>query len=363
MSVNASTPAGEIWVAPHGLRCPCKDVSMRAVVISAPGVVSVEQVPDPTPKPGEAIIEVAACGICGTDLHVLQGEFAPKLPVIPGHEFAGPVVAIGDGVTQVKIGDRVGVDPSLYCGECFYCKRANDNQCENWGGLGVSTTGAAAEYVAVPAANCWHVPDSIEDLRNAALIEPLSCALHGYDVLKRRPGANYLIYGAGTMGLMMAELARKMGAASVSIVDVNTSKLEAAQYLGFEHAATSADNFDHPRGWDVVIDCTGVPKVIEEGIRRVMPAGEFLVFGVAGMDDKVEIDPYWIFKKEITIKGSMAVLHSYDRAGELFASGVLDADFLISHRLPLEAFPSALEQLRAGIGRKIQVVPHMEVSG
>lgn len=331
---------------------------MKAVVISSPGVISVESVPDPTPKPGEAIIEVAACGICGTDLHVLQGEFAPTLPVIPGHEFAGTVVAIGEGVTQVRIGDRVGVDPSLYCGECFYCKRANDNQCENWGGLGVSATGAAAEYVAVPAANCWHVPDSVEDLRNAALIEPLSCALHGFDVLRRRPGAEYLIYGAGTMGLMMAELARRMGAASVSMVDINVDRLQSAGHLGFSQTSTSADSFDQPRGWDVVIDCTGVPSVIEEGIRRVMPAGEFLVFGVAGMNDKVEIDPYWIFKKEITIKGSMAVLHSYDRAGDLFANGVLDADFMISHRLPLDEFPNALELLRNGVGRKIQVVPN-----
>lgn len=331
---------------------------MKAAVISAPGVVSVENVPDPTPKQGEAVIEVAACGICGTDLHVLQGEFAPTLPVIPGHEFSGTVVALGDGVDNVRIGDRVGVDPSLYCGDCFYCDRSNDNQCENWGGLGISAPGSAAQFVAAPAENCWHVPDSIVDLRNVALVEPLSCALHGFDRLDHTKDAHFLVTGAGTMGLMIAQLARHRGAASVSLVEINESRREAARALGFDAVDATADAFGHPRGWDVVIDCTGVPKVIEDGIRRVIPAGEFLVFGMAGMNDKVEINPYWIFKKELTIKGSMAVLRSYERAGELLAEGVLDADFMISHRLPLEEFASALDQLRSGIGRKIQVLPN-----
>lgn len=330
---------------------------MKAAVITSPGVVVVEDVPDPIPGPRDVVLEVAACGICGTDLHILQGEFAPSLPIVPGHEFSGTVVAVGREVTKVRVGDRVTADPNMYCGECFYCKRAHNNMCEDFAATGVTTSGAAADYVVTPEGNCWVVPESIEDLRNASLVEPLSCALHGFDVLDRRPGANYLIYGSGVMGLMMMQLARRMGASSVQVVDINADRLSAARHLGFDDVATSADEFDRGRGWQVVIDCTGAPAAIADGIGRVQPAGEFLMFGVAGMKDTVPIEPYRIFREEIAIKGSFAVLHSFDRAGELLASGLLDTDFMISHRLPLDEFPTGLEMVAAGVGRKVQVTP------
>ena len=330
---------------------------MKAAVITAPGQIAIEEVADPTPGDNDVVVKVAAVGICGTDLHIFEGEFAPKLPIVPGHEMSGTVVAVGRSVTEIKIGDAVAIDPSLHCGECFYCRRARGNLCENWNALGVTYPGAAAQFLLSPKKNIHKLPKNV-DLKSAALIEPLSCAVRGFDQLPRNPGSHYLIYGSGTMGLMMAELAKVNGAASVSIVDLNQDKLKTAKVLGFTNLAKSADEFDQPRGFDVVIDCTGVTEAIKDGLKHVMPGGTFLQFGVANKGAKVEIEPFWVYNKEITIVGSMAVLHSFDRAVELFASGVLNADVMISDRYSLENYADALTAFKSGKGRKTIVLPN-----
>lgn len=329
---------------------------MRAAVITQAHEVGVVTLDDPAPGPGEVVVDVAACGICGTDLHILEGEFAPSLPIIPGHEFSGVIVATGAGVREVTEGQRVAVDPSLYCHECHYCRLGHDNLCERWNAIGVSRPGGAADYAVAPAANCVPLPDHVR-LEDAALIEPLSCAIRGYDVLRARLGAHILIYGSGTMGLMMLELAKRTGAASVDVVDLNPDRLGTAVALGCSRTATSAGQLDQPRGWELVIDATGAGPAIQDGLGRVSPGGTFLQFGVASYDTRVTIDPYRIYHQEITITGSMAVLHSFERAAELFAAGVLDPDVFISDRLPLDDYAGALDRFKRGIGRKIQVIP------
>ncbi|MET9533981.1 MULTISPECIES: zinc-dependent alcohol dehydrogenase family protein [unclassified Streptomyces] len=330
---------------------------MKAAIIEAVGKVGYGEVPDPTPGPRDVIVEVAACGLCGTDLHILQGEFAPTLPVVPGHEFAGTVVALGSEVTSLATGDRVAVDPSLYCFECRYCRLGHNNMCERWAAIGVTTAGGAAEYAVAPAANCVKLPEHVRT-EDAALIEPLSCAVRGYDVLNSRLGSHVLIYGSGTMGLMMLELAKRTGAASVDMVDINAERLTTARGLGCSAAAGGADELDRAgQGWDVVIDATGNAAAIQDGLGRVAKAGTYLQFGVADYATRATIDPYRIYNQEITITGSMAVLHSYERAAELFAAGVLDPAVFISDRLPLESYPAALDRFKAGIGRKIVVLP------
>ncbi|MFH8987566.1 zinc-dependent alcohol dehydrogenase family protein [Streptomyces sp. NPDC017940] len=329
---------------------------MKAAIIESVGKAVVGEVPDPTPGPRDVVVEVAACGICGTDLHILRGEFAPTLPVVPGHEFAGQVVGVGTAVTELSIGDQVAVDPSLYCYECRYCRDGHNNMCERWAAIGVTTAGGAAQYAVAPVANCVRLPEHIRT-QDAALIEPLSCAVRGYDVLRTRLGAHVLIYGSGTMGLMMLELAKRTGAASVDVVDLNAERLATARRLGVSGSGASPDELDRPQGWDVVIDATGSAAAIQDGLDRVAKAGTFLQFGVADYATRVTIDPYRIYNQEITITGSMAVLHSYERAAELFAAGVLDPDVFISDRLPLAQYPEALDRFAAGEGRKIVVVP------
>ncbi len=332
---------------------------MKAAVITGVGRAEVSQVPDPTPGPREVVVRVAACGICGTDLHILQGEFAPTLPIVPGHEFAGEIVALGNQVSdasRLRVGDRVAVDPSLFCNECYYCRRGQNNLCDNWNAIGVSKPGGAAEYAVAPFANCVLLPDHVRT-EDAALIEPLSCAVRGYDVLKSQLANTVLIYGSGTMGLMMLELAKRVGAASVDMVDLNADRLDTAKQLGVTAAARTADELDRPRGWDLVIDATGNAAAIQDGLGRVGKGGTFLQFGVSDYAARATIEPYRIYNQEITITGSMAVLHSYERAAALFADGVIDPEVFISDRLPLDDYPAALDRFAAGIGRKIQVRP------
>jgi 2-desacetyl-2-hydroxyethyl bacteriochlorophyllide A dehydrogenase len=329
---------------------------MRAAVIKESHEVDVMTVEDPVPGPRDVVVEVAACGICGTDLHILEGEFAPSLPIIPGHEFTGVVVATGTDVREMVAGTRVAVDPSLYCHECHYCRIGHNNLCERWNAIGVSVPGGAAQFAAAPVANCVRLPDHIR-LEDAALIEPLSCAIRGYDVLTSQLGSHVLIYGSGTMGLMMLQLAKRTGAASVDVLDINPERLATAVALGCSSTAASADELDRPRGWELVIDATGAGAAIQDGLSRVAPGGTFLQFGVASYDTRVTIEPYRIYNKEITITGSMAVLHSFERAAELFAAGVLDPDVFISDRLPLNDYAEALARFKRGQGRKIQVLP------
>lgn len=156
---------------------------------------------------------------------------------------------------------------------------------------------------------------------------------------------------------MMLELAKRTGAASVDMVDINEQRLATAQRLGVSSSATGADELDRPQGWDLVVDATGNAAAIQDGLGRVAKAGTFLQFGVADYATRVTIDPYRIYNQEITITGSMAVLHSFERAAELFANGVLDPEVFISDRIPLDRYPEALDQFKAGVGRKIVVVP------
>jgi 2-desacetyl-2-hydroxyethyl bacteriochlorophyllide A dehydrogenase len=329
---------------------------MKAAVIKSVGEIGIETMDDPTPGAGEVVVEVAACGLCGTDLHILQGEFAPTLPIVPGHEFAGTVVACGPDSRGVREGDRVAVDPSLYCYECHYCRLGRNNLCLRWAAIGVTVPGGAAQFCAVPAANCVVLPSHIETA-DATLIEPLSCAVRGYDVLRSQLGSHVLIYGAGTMGLMMLRLAQRTGAVSVDVVDLNADRLKLAATQGASGTATSADEFDRPFGWELVVDATGNVKAIQDGLDRVGAGGTFLQFGVADYAARATIEPYRIYNKEITITGSMAVLHSYERAAELFADGVIDPRVFVTDRFPLERYAEAIDAFRGGAGLKTQVLP------
>jgi len=331
---------------------------MKAVVIEEPNRVAVKQIADPTPLPAEAVVKVEACGICGTDIHVLRGEFAPtRYPIVPGHEFCGEVVAVGGDVRNVKVHDFVAVDPSLFCGRCRQCRAGRFNLCENWNAIGVgSVNGASAEFVAVPSANAFPLPPDLPR-HWGALVEPLSCAVHGLDMVDVMVAEDYLIYGAGTMGLLLAQLAKAAGASRVEMVEKNPRRHELAKRLAADRIAISADELDQPQGWDVVIDATGVVPAIEDGIRRVARGGTFLMFGVANADATATFSPFRVYNDEIKIVGSMAVLHSFERALALLAKGVIDSEAMITNRFQLDDYLGAIDTFLAGSGLKVQVAP------
>ncbi|MCS0634933.1 zinc-dependent alcohol dehydrogenase family protein [Streptomyces sp. LP05-1] len=329
---------------------------MRAVSVTGPGRFTVTDLPDPVPEPGEVLVDVISCGLCGTDMHILGGELpSVTYPLVPGHELTGRVVALGPGVTGPAVGTRVAVDPNLPCGACHYCRIGRGNLCENYTAVGVTRDGGFAELVAVPARCAHPLPDGLSDAA-AGLVEPLSCAVHGLNRLPRRPGEHYLIYGAGTMGLMMAALVRHAGAASVSVTDPNQDRLAFAATLGIDATAPDAGAFGRPEGFEVVIDATGVVAAIEDGLGRVRRGGTFLQFGVADPHATVAVSPYAVYRDEIDIIGSMAVHHSFQPAIDLLASG-LRLDALVSDVFAIDDFDKAVTAFRAGTGRKIHIAP------
>ena len=206
----------------------------------------------------------------------------------------------------------------------------------------------------VPSANAFPLPADIPR-RWGTLVEPLSCAVHGFDQVDPRLASSYLIYGAGTMGLLLAQLARHAGPSRVDMVDKNPGRFELAKRLAADRITASADELDRPQGWDVVIDATGVVPAIEDGLGRVGRGGTFLVFGVASHDAVARFSPFRVYNDEIRIIGSMAVLQSFERALDLFARGVIDSEAMLTHSFPLDQYTTAIDTFRKGGGLKIQV--------
>jgi 2-desacetyl-2-hydroxyethyl bacteriochlorophyllide A dehydrogenase len=334
---------------------------MRAVQVTEPGEWSVADVPDPSPGKGELVLRVEVCGLCGTDMHVLDGELTSAgYPLVPGHELAGEVVQVGHGVEGAAVGDRMAVDPNLPCGRCHYCHIGRGNLCENYSAIGVTRAGGFAQLVLVPETAAYRLPEDIPT-ELAGLVEPLSCAVHGLNRLPRTPGAHYLVYGAGTMGLLMAYLVRSAGAASVSIVDTNDDRLSFATDFGVDSATAHADELDRPEGFEVVIDATGALAAINEGLTRVRRGGTFLQFGVAAEDARASFSPFAVYNREIDIIGSMAVHHSFGRAIDLLAAAGggtrKQLSSMVSDVLPIDRFDDAVSVFRSGSARKVQIAP------
>jgi 2-desacetyl-2-hydroxyethyl bacteriochlorophyllide A dehydrogenase len=333
---------------------------MHAAIFDAPGKARIGVIPDPTPAPDELIVRVGACGICGTDLHIFAGDNPlARYPVVPGHEFAGEVVAMGTqaGQTGITIGCKVAVDPNLNCGYCEQCRAGRQNLCLNYGAIGVSVNGAMAQYVAVPEKKAYLVPESMS-FPDAALIEPVSCAVHGMHSINPKSGDTFLIAGAGTMGLMLLQLAVRGGASRVSVIDLNARRLDLAEQLGARRTYVDIESAmaDEPHGFNCVIDTTGVAAVIEQAFWAVKRGGKLMVFGVAPHEARISLPPFRIYNEEITIVGSMAVQNSFQGALDLIQGGVISMQTLLSTPYSLEEYAQALERVRRGEGLKTQVL-------
>ena len=330
---------------------------MRALVLDHPGSFRVAQVPDPTPQATDIVVRVECCGICGTDLHILAGEFPPTpYPITPGHEFAGTVVARGADVRpDLPVGARVAVDPSLYCGYCRKCRAGRDNLCENWAAIGDTVDGGFAEFVAVPAVNAYRLPDHL-DAQYGAMVEPLACAVHGMRRLGQVFGDPVVVIGAGTMGLLMLQLLLHAGAGPVAVVDRVSERLEVARKLGATRAVTDAGALDEAR-FGVAVDATGAPAAIEAAIGLLDRGGRMLVFGVSPAEAGIRVSPFRVYNDEITITGSMAILRSFGQAVDLLASGAVDPRPLLGEPLPLDQWGEAVDRVRSGQGVKWHIRP------
>ena len=332
---------------------------MKAVVFSQPKTISVEHVPDPECGPDELLIEVASCGICGTDLHIYRNEYMSSFPLIPGHEFSGRVVEVGRDVTDFAIGDRVAVDPNLDCGHCSFCLDEQANHCLNWMGVGITRPGGFAEYTAAPARACYKLPDSLTDTQ-AAFIEPLSCVVYALKRLRVWPGNQVLIFGAGPMGLLLMQALQRSGASRVVMVEKQAQRLALTAQMGGVAVDASGDVSGQlhelaPHGFEIVIDATGVPAVIEGAFAYLKPRGQYLQFGVTASDVKVSISPYDLFHKDWTIIGSFAACHTFQPAIAWLANGVVDVELLVSDTVPMDSFEEAFQRFARGETLKVHV--------
>ncbi|MCS7242202.1 MAG: zinc-dependent alcohol dehydrogenase family protein [Candidatus Caldatribacterium sp.] len=335
---------------------------MRACVFEAKGRFSIREVPTPSPGPGEVLVRVKVAGICGTDVHILRGEYFQDFPIVAGHEFAGEVVALGEGVEGFSVGERVTADPNIFCDRCYFCKINKNNHCVNFAALGVTRDGAFAEYVTVPAKCLFPLPEGLS-FAEGALAEPLACAVYGVQRSHIRPGEKVLIFGAGPIGLLLLSLFRVSGASQVVVVDISEKKLELAMKRGASDALL-ADGKEGKRlkeiapfGFEVVVDATGVPEVMEKALGYVEPDGTFLLFGVAPRGASMRLEPYEVFRRDLRIVGSFAVKKTMQYALNLLGSGAVAVRDLVSSQYPLERFGDALEEVLTGKDRlKVQIV-------
>lgn len=336
-------------------RIQMSEFTMQAAVFHGSGDLRVEQVARPNPGADEIVIKVAACGICGTDVHIVGGEFpAPNLPLIIGHEFAGEVFEVGSDVSHVKPGDKATVDINISCGSCYFCRHNSKMFCPDIRQLGVHTAGGMAEYVLAPVANVYRLPDTMS-MRHAAYVEPLACVIHGQDRVGIQFAETVAIVGGGPMGLVHTALSKMNGAGRVILSEPEENRRLLAASLGADHVVdpTSVDAVDEVReatdgrGADVVIEAVGSARTYRDAFEMLRPGGRLLAYGAAPQETEIPLRPFDVFAKELTIVGSYAgTYETWSKAIDLIANGRFDPDQIIDTVRPLSEAREAIENLR-----------------
>ena len=337
---------------------------MKALVYERPESFAIKEVPEPVCGENDVIIEVAVCGICKTDVHIHHGRFISKFPLIPGHEFAGTVAEVGRNVTDFKVGDRVTADNTVLCGYCYYCRRDQPLYCENFFSRGVTASGGFAQYIVVGHDKVFRVPDSIS-FEEASMTEPTACVIHGMDVIDVQPGDRVLLFGCGPTGIILAQMIKHCGAARLVVADPGEFKLELAMKLGADDTVlVDREDFSvhrkkikdlEPRGFDIIVDATGKPEVVQQCFDYAKKGSKIVVYGVCPEEAKISISPYEIFQNEYKILGSFAQTHCFDRAVDVLEKGVVKVKELVTHSFPLEEYGKALD-IVSKPGKKLKVV-------
>ncbi|HJR81949.1 MAG TPA: zinc-dependent alcohol dehydrogenase family protein [Anaerolineales bacterium] len=317
---------------------------MKSVVIERPNEISILERDIPEPGPGQLMIQVMASGICGTDLHIYRGEYMGKYPVIPGHEFSGVVAATGSGVTRFRVGDRVAVEPNIACDNCLNCLNNRQNFCLNWQAIGVTLPGGMEEHVIVPERAAFPIGELSFEV--GAFMEPLSCVVHGVQRANIGLADHVAIFGAGPIGNLMIQMARIQGAARITVLEINPGRADLARQLGADQVVNSFDELQ-PDTYDIVIDATGAIPVMNRTIDFVRKGGTVLLFGVPPSGRNLELEGFKIFQKGLTVLSSFTSVRNSFQAVDLLRSGQVRVDSLISHRLPLEEMPHALELIES----------------
>lgn len=327
---------------------------MKAALFTAKNEVSFTDLPDPEAGPGEVVVQVKASGICHTDYEVLKDNYGTgAFPVVPGHEYAGVIVDVGQDVTGVKTGDRVAVDPNFECGKCRACRRGWAHLCENLGAYGVTVHGGFAGLSRVSANNVHPIGEM--SFSQAALAEPMGCVLNGVDAVFEPWMEEALIIGAGPMGLLMGMALKSMGIANIAFSDISESRLDLATQFGFEAIASGSDDMKawHHRA-DLAVEATGVPAVAAGLTGYLANGGKGLFFGVCPSDARIEISPFEVFRRQLTLAGSHSLNHNIPRSLEIIDGLSAQIDGVVSHRLPLGEISDILANKPPSDSLKVQ---------
>jgi L-iditol 2-dehydrogenase len=329
---------------------------MKALLLSSYRHFEIADTPRPVPGPDDVLVRVAACGICGSDVHGYDGSSGRRIPpIVMGHEGAGTVDALGAGVRNVSVGDRVTFDSTISCGACDYCVRGEINLCDNRRVLGVSCTdyrcdGAFAEYVVVPRHVVHRLPASLS-FSEAAMLEAVSVALHAVSLSKSALGQTALVLGAGMIGLLALQALRLAGCSHVFVADLDASRLKLATGLGASVAlcATRAElisqilDLTHGRGVDVALEAVGINETVRTAIDCVRKGGAVTLIG--NIEPEVNLPLQKVVTRQIRLQGSCASAGEFPKAIELVGSGRIQVMTLITAVAPLEEGPRWFERL------------------
>ncbi len=316
---------------------------MESIVIQKPKEIELVERAIPEPGPGEVLIKVMASGICGTDIHIFNGEYLGAYPVIPGHEFSGTIVSTGNQVTRFKAGDRVAVEPNIACDNCVHCLNNRQNFCLNWQAVGVTLPGGMEQYVTVPEKAVFSIGELPFD--QGAFVEPLSCVVHGVERARIKLADRVAIFGAGPIGDLILQMARLQGAAHITILENNPGRAELARELGADQIFSRLEELQ-PDAYDVVIDATGVIPLMNRTIDFARKGGTVLLFGVPPSGKNLEVEAFKIFQKGLTLLSSFTSVRNSFQAVDLLQTGQIKVEPLISHRLPLKEMPAAIDLIQ-----------------
>lgn len=338
------------------------ETTMNALVLHAVNQARHESIAKPTPGLGQVRIKIRYCGVCNSDMARFFGKGPYSFPMVCGHEFAGVVDCVGEGVVSYSAGDHVAVFPLLWCGRCAACEQGQYAQCTGYDYLGSRSNGAFADYVVAPARNLLRVAGRVS-LEEAAMIEPAAVALHALRRTGRAlVGSSVAVFGAGPIGLMVAQWARAMGAARVMLIDLVPEKLELARRFGFEHVidirasdpVSSIEKLTKSRGADVCVDAAGVPQATVQVLRAAKHGGVIVLLGNPTGDVSIPAELISrLMRREVQIVGTWN--SDYGALGEdddwhcalnAMASGMIDVKPLVTHRVPLDSAIGALEMMR-----------------
>jgi L-iditol 2-dehydrogenase len=339
---------------------------MKALLLSKYRRLEIADLPEPETGPGEVQVRVAACGICGSDVHGYDGSSGRRIPpIVMGHEAAGRIAALGENVTGLAKGDRVTFDSTVYCGACPHCLRGNINLCDNRQVLGVSCgdyrrAGAFAEYVVVPARIVHRLPDQLS-FNEAAMLEAVAVALHAVAVTEMPPNSTALVIGAGMIGLLILQALRGAGCPRVFVADLDDSRLKMAKELGATEILSSKTDLvaqvmklTNGTGVDVVLEAVGRTETVTAAIDCVRKGG--IVTLVGNISPQVTLPLQKVVSRQIRLQGSCASSGEYPKAIELLASGAIKVKPLITAVAPLDEGPAWFERLHAGEKNLLKVV-------